>query len=427
MSSGIASQPNGQITLSASAASSARQSLRIHKYLPIAIVLFFLNAPPFFPQGLLVTGLLSPLFYLWLLLNRRRYILEVYFAFLGPFLCMNVIDGIRWPEFLTTSALLLTAYVTVVTLAVAIKNMRHLHALIGSLILINFAVAVVGAIIKFTPYYQSMWQLPTQWEPYQVARFKAFTYEASYYSTLLVPLVLFSYWSFVSRRTSRHLLVFLATLIPLFMSLSFGTIGALVAALVIAHCVHHRGNTRIKYLSALAVLTALTVLALPSRSPIIQRARSIVGGTDSSEQVRTTMAIRDAYEIARSKDLLFGVGLGETKDYSTQFPTGRIASAVADTLSALGIAGLVLRFGLEVWFFCRSRPDRDPLRLSLFTWVFLWQFGGSFNGNIAEYLIWVLAFSESVAITPVWRRTGVRAEDYDHAGPGDRDCIANEA
>ncbi len=78
------------------------------------------------------------------------------------------------------------------------------------------------------------------------------------------------------------------------------------------------------------------------------------------------------------------------KFYNTVFDTNQITipNAVAETFAIYGIAGLLIRFGLEWYFFFRTKPYTNYYRLGLFIFIFIYQFTGSFLFNIAEYVIW---------------------------------------
>ena len=82
--------------------------------------------------------------------------------------------------------------------------------------------------------------------------------------------------------------------------------------------------------------------------------------------------------------------------YNTVFSINKIVipNAVAETFAVYGIAGLLIRFGLEWYLFFRTKPYRNYYRLGLFIYIFVYQFTGSYLFNIAEYLIWALAFSQ---------------------------------
>jgi len=104
------------------------------------------------------------------------------------------------------------------------------------------------------------------------------------------------------------------------------------------------------------------------------------------------------------KSLFWGSGLGQTKllggelwkeVYHQAYAMNEIAipNAVAETLAVFGIVGVLIRLGLEIHFFLRTRVYNNHYRLALFIFMFIYQFTGSFIFNIAEYAIWILAFN----------------------------------
>ena len=54
---------------------------------------------------------------------------------------------------------------------------------------------------------------------------------------------------------------------------------------------------------------------------------------------------------------------------------------------------MLVKFVFEVYFFFKTKVYSNFLRLVLFIFVFVYQFSGSFITNIAEYVIWIMAFS----------------------------------
>jgi hypothetical protein len=383
------------------------RSIRYHKYLVITCLFFFVNALWFFPHGLLVTSVLSPFLYLWLLRRRHRFVLEKFFAVLFPFALVDVIQKVnhRAVKDLAISALLLlTVYATVYAFAVAIKEMHNLDRLITTIIWINFWFALIGIIARFTPAYQIMWSIPSEsMSATRSERFRGLTYEPSYYATLMTPLVLYAYWMVVKKRNWINIRLLIATLIPFAMALSFGAIGAMAASLVVCYLYLGRGLTRYKWIAGGVMAVSMAFFILPSTSHIKKRIVAVATGNDNSVNIRSVQSYVAAWGMARSSDIWFGAGLGESKDYGHTFVTwnqqgianASLPSTVATDLGELGLFGIALRFMAEIYLFIKTRPDRDPYRLSLFIWVFLYQFAGSFDSNVAEYVIWVLAFSAS--------------------------------
>ena len=375
------------------------RSIRYHKLFPLAFIYFFINCPPFFPQGLLVTACLAPVFYFKLLQKRRRFVLEAYLLVSFPFIVANLFTGLRLTIFLPSYLLLLTCYATVYAFADAMRDTNHLDYVMRTIIWVNFGIALVGLVLRFTSAYQLMWineegeVSGSTW-----VRFRMFTYEPSYYALLMVPLVLYAYW-LVRRQKSRYSIALLfATVVPMAMAFSIGTMLAITLALIAVHLRYGRGMGRYKWIMGPAAVLLVGYLILPSTNTVKVRISNILNGHDSSTTVRTTGSLEAAYQMASAKDIWFGVGAGNVKVYGAAFidwRNGRLASGVADTLGEFGIAGVALRLMIEIYFFFRTKPYTDPYRLSLFISVFLIQFGGSYNGDLAEYVIWVLAFSKS--------------------------------
>jgi hypothetical protein len=383
------------------------RNFRYHRFLPVALLFFFVNALWFFPHGLTITSCISPFFYLWLLRKGHRFVLEKYFAVLFPFALVDVIQKVNHhasKDLAISGLLLMTVYVTVYAFAVAIHEMQSLEKLITTIIWINFWFALFGLVARFTPAYTIMWSIPTEaMSTTRSVRFRGFTYEPSYYATLMTPLVFYAYWRFAKKRNWPNIRMLLATLIPFAMALSFGAVGAMVAAMVIVYLYLGIGFTKYKWIVGGTIAVVALYFVLPSTSHIKQRITAVATGSDNSVNIRTIESYASAYAMARSEDIWFGIGLGESKDYGHTFvqwntqnvPNATLPSTVATQFAETGILGLGLRFVVEIYLFIKTRPDRDPFRLSLFVWVVLYQFAGSFDSNVAEYLIWILAFSAS--------------------------------
>jgi hypothetical protein len=79
--------------------------------------------------------------------------------------------------------------------------------------------------------------------------------------------------------------------------------------------------------------------------------------------------------------------------YTTEVEIVRLSSTVAETFATFGLTGLFLRFGAEIYLFFKTRVYTNYYRLALFIFIFIYQFTGSYLMNIAEYVVWVLAFS----------------------------------
>lgn len=397
------------------------RSIRYHKYLPLAMTYFFLNCPPFFPQGLLVTSCLAPIFYFKLLRKKRRFVLEMFFLASFPFILGNLFSGFKLLIFLPSYLLLLCCYVTVYAFADVMRDLRTLDQVMRTIIWVNFVIALFGLAIRFTGAYQLMWLDETgevtgsTW-----VRFRMFTYEPSYYALLMVPLVLYSYWYFRREKSRYSIKLLVATTIPMLMAFSVGTFLAITLSLIAVHLRYGRGLGRYKWIMGPAVILLIGYIALPSTNTVKVRISNIINGHDSSTTVRTTGSLEAAFKMAEAKDIWFGVGAGNVKVYGAAFidwRNGRLASGIADTLGEFGVAGVALRLAIEIYFFFRTKPYTDPFRLSLFICVFIIQFGGSYNGDLAEYVIWVIAFSPSAGFFSAKEQQPARTVPFEAAIP----------
>lgn len=104
----------------------------------------------------------------------------------------------------------------------------------------------------------------------------------------------------------------------------------------------------------------------------------------------------------KEKSILFGVGLGQVKIvgvnvfkqyYGYLPPVVRIPNTLGDTMATYGIAGLGIRMFFTIFLFFRLKIWRNYYQLGMFIFMFIYQFTGSFMTNIAEYVIWVLAYT----------------------------------
>jgi hypothetical protein len=55
--------------------------------------------------------------------------------------------------------------------------------------------------------------------------------------------------------------------------------------------------------------------------------------------------------------------------------------------------GAALRILLQIGLFFKTKVHRNHYRFALFTFMFIYQFTGSFLTSLPEYVIWILCFS----------------------------------
>jgi len=193
-------------------------------------------------------------------------------------------------------------------------------------------------------------------------------------------------------------IVYLSIVIfPLLISYSFGVIATSAFTILIIHLAIVTNSQRIKYVLFLVPVAVFLGFYLNlSSSMLVSRFFNFISGLDTSGNARTYLSFSYAIDIAQTKSIFFGTGFGQTKLIGPAFMAwtgGRLPNVAASTLSTFGILGLVLRFSLEIFLFFKTKVYTNYFRLLLFVFIFLYQFGGSYITSMAEYVIWLLAFS----------------------------------
>ncbi len=379
----------------------APAALSIHKYLPMAVLYFFLNSAGL-PTGLFYTTILSPLFFLWLYLEGRRWLTLKFLVCLSPFVVAHFLLGIESPLYYVRSSVLLwTVYVTVHALYWALLKCRNIERLFEQLIVLNFCAAMAAVALIFTPLQNLLWHDDSQTiaGPGRVLRLQLLTSEPSVYANLMSPLLIFTLLRLVQTPSKRNGLYVAMIAIPFLLCQSFGGLAMSVAGLGIAFFAMFRRllNQR-KALSifALAMILIAGLLIVPN--PIAQRVFQVAVGSDSSTYSRTTFSFIVAYTVAASKSLWWGVGLGQGKlvdvsDLGLGFSIGIIPNAIAGTFAELGIIAVLIKFIMEFYLFFRTRVYTNTFRLAMFVIAFIVQLTGSHLMNVQEYLMWCFAFA----------------------------------
>jgi len=199
--------------------------------------------------------------------------------------------------------------------------------------------------------------------------------------------------------------------LPYLLSFSIGVISAVFIAIIITYMLYFKRLTSKKrvlnIISFCAVafffLLAILIIFFPD-NPFFVRIDNIFSGTDSSGRGRTFEAFILADKMLAEKSYMWGIGLGQVKIVGTEiirdyylypvdYTVFAIPNAAAETLAIFGWLGLSLRIVIEIFLFFHTKVWKNYYRLLLFLFVFLYQFTGSFITNIAEYVIWILAFT----------------------------------
>jgi hypothetical protein len=156
-------------------------------------------------------------------------------------------------------------------------------------------------------------------------------------------------------------------------------------------------------------------------NPLFTRFFNIITGEDTSANGRTVDAYYFAKQMIAGKDSWWGIGLGQIKLqghdliqgyylYNMDF-VATLPNSMAEVLAIFGWAGIFVKLGLEFFFFFYTRVWTNYYRLLLFFYIFIYQFTGSFITNMAEYVIWILAF------TPVFMEFEIRKRNLPDLSP----------
>jgi hypothetical protein len=397
--------------------------MKVNKYFPFAFVYFFINSLAL-PFGITYTAILAPFFYTWILLKRKKEVVLPFITILAPFILVQVlyVDVVRKTYFYSLLNLVLV-YIFCQAVYTFLKVCIDIEKIFRQLLIINFILCLLAIILYFTPYYQIVWIEQNLTEGISdFRRLKLFTYEASYYATLFVPLFCFYMLQYFFRQnTIKGWLLLLMIFLPYFLSFSFGVIGAILVAGLITYSLHFRALTRKRrvlngliFSSGFSLLVASIIYFFFRNNFFVLRVVNIFTGRDSSSRARTADAYLLGKKLLQKENEYWGIGLGQIKIvgadilrdyylYSKEF-VATIPNAVAETFTLFGWTGLVLRIFVEIFFFFHTKVWTNYYRLWLFLFIFIFQFIGSFITNIAEYVIWILAFTNVFRQFDVQRR-----------------------
>jgi len=386
-----------------------------HQLIIFVVIYFFFNSF-LLPEGLLYTTLLTPVMLYFLLKEEKmkpvfRWSLALFIPV--PF---QLYQGVDMKSYLVSLTMLVTALIFLITAFYIIKKYReYMDGIFRKVLLLNGVFVLLALVIlPFGGIRGLLWyEVPITQGLAIIPRLKLFTYEASYYSLLMMPVFLYFLMRVFYQLEKHAMLIFLASAVPLLLSLSFGVLGALMISLVIAVLVRWNkiplSFKRFTFLSSFFLLGLVVLLFLVwPENPIYFRIQNIIQGTDTSSMGRLVYSFMFARDIIWQHGVFFGIGPGQVKiiahdmivnHYQYHGSLGtivRIPNSLAEMLATYGIYGFVFKLFLEIYFFVKAKVYANMYVLVLFLFIFIYQFTGSFISNIAELGIWAIIFG--------WRR-----------------------
>ena len=139
---------------------------------------------------------------------------------------------------------------------------------------------------------------------------------------------------------------------------------------------------------------------------LVQRTLSFLKGEDISGLARVLDPWTLGAEILQQKNSFFGIGWGHIKILgheiiSEHYNYGKslnirvtIPNASAEIFILLGYLGLLIKVFLEIYLYKKTKVKYSRFRSLIFWFIFVYQFTGSFSSNLAEYVLWILAFTK---------------------------------
>lgn len=388
--------------------------MKISKYSILAHVYFFFNSL-FLPKGLLYTTVLSPLFYYKTVKSKRRTHTLPFVLFLFVYDAIHFYYGVDYRSFFISNLLFILTYFSVISFYHFINNYQGLPKLFKEILLSNALLALIAIPFFFAPknYQEWFWYINKLTVGFDgFPRLALFTYEASYYSLLLIPVWYYYIFKFLFNEIEYNKWATLLLItVPMLMSLSFGVIGATILVIFSMSIIFFKKLIKYKKTFSIALISLLVLSVVFAllwvfypQNVFFARLENILAGNDTSTNGRTKDSFTMAWRIADMKNIYFGAGLGQIKimiiemvrkyyNYWGVFPRYDIPNAMGETLAIFGLFGVFLRIGLEVWLFFKTKVFTNYYRLALFIFIFIYQFTGSFITNSVEYVIWILAFS----------------------------------
>jgi hypothetical protein len=375
------------------------------------VIYFFLNGF-LLPEGLLFTTLLTPVMLYFLYKNRTVSPSPFWLLLLLIPVPFHVLHGVNSFAYMVSSVLILTAVIFLFTVSTLYRKYASgIPDLFKSILIINTLLTGVALVtLPVAPVRDWLWYtVPVSAGVEALPRLKLLTYEASYYALIMVPVFLFFLYRVMFGKQKHALIAALACILPLVLSLSFGVIGAMVIAWLITLVFYWKYLPKqFRQISLYSVIllvgVVLVMLVTWRENPVFIRVENIFTGKDTSAMGRLVYSFMFAKELAFGNNWMFGTGPGQIKILAHDLivnhyhyhgaiaETVRIPNSMAEMLATYGIYGVTVKVLLELYFFVKKRICSNLFSVTLFLFLFIYQFTGSFLVNVAELGAWALIF-----------------------------------
>lgn len=384
---------------------------KYHHIIIYLVIYFFLNSF-LLPEGLLYTIFLTPIMIYFLFKEKKLRLVYAWSIALIIPIPFQLFSGVELSSFILSNIMIFTALIFLIASYFLIKKYTDaLDTLFRKLLIINTALVFLAILISpFEGIRGWLWyDVPITKGMELIPRLKLLTYEASYYSLVMMPIFLYFILRIFYGREKHPMLIFIAVTIPLLLSLSFGVLGAVIIATIICIVIFWKkipvSLQRFSLFGSLFMIMILVALVfIWPDNPIYFRLLNIFEGKDTSAMGRLYYSFMFAKDIVIQHNVLFGIGPGQIKIIAHDMIVNhyqyhgayeeivRIPNSMGEMLAIYGIYGTITKLFIEIFFFIRLRIYSNMYTLLLFVTIFIYQFTGSYITNVAELGIWAIVF-----------------------------------
>jgi hypothetical protein len=407
-------------------------NISFNKYLPLALLYFFFNSIAL-PEGLLFTSFLTP-FFIYSALQRKIYAPFIWFFILSfIYSSIHFYMGVNAFYYVRSWLLLFCNFSFIIAIYSFIRESEDFPLVAKNLVIVNTFLVIIAVICLLIPFGKDhfWYTMSISKDIKPLPRLKLFMSEASVYSLYIAPLFLFYFFRSINYGLKQYGFALLVLVISLTLSFALGVLIALFISLFITAVFFRKqifSNKNFnRWLIAFTLFIILGMIVWYVADPeniLVKRIHNIISGDDTSSRGRTYEAFILAWKMLKEKSEWFGIGLGQIKvigrsiimeyyQYVNMPETVRIPNASAETLVYFGVTGFALRIIAEVFLFFKTKVYTNYFRLSIFIFIFIYQFTGSYFTNIAEYVLWIIAFTVSRTTVDRLPVTGLRSTDTD--------------
>lgn len=383
-----------------------------YEYLIVyAIVYFFLNSF-LLPHGLLYTTLLSPVMIYFLYREKKiKQVLSWSLLLFIPII-FQISAFTEVKSYALSTVMIFSVFILYFSAFYLIKNNENsIEKVFRKMLIINgFLVLIALLILPIGPIRNWLWynEIITKGLE-QIPRLKLFTYEASYYAFIMVPVFLYYILKILNGQQKHSMIIALSVIVSLLLSLSFGVLGALFIAILIGVIIHwKKANVSLKRFVVFGGVSFISMIVLMMvlwpENPIYFRINNIIKGEDTSAMGRLIYSFMFAKDLILAYNPVFGIGPGQVKIMAHDMIVNhyqyhgnvadivRIPNSMAEMLATYGIFGFLIKLFVQIYFFLKWKLYHNMYALVLFLFLFIYQFTGSFITNAAEIVSWAMVY-----------------------------------